>query len=112
MRSGKCRRGSACTLEVPLGRVAFKAVLRNCIKRLHYKAVFYWGECEIGVAVWQGATVTNWGLFMRVSGEVAEIINNAFTMAKSARYDIVTPELALYVICQNQIGRASCRERV
>lgn len=86
-----------------MGRVAFKAVLRNCIKRLHYKAVFYWGECEIGVAVWQGATVTNWGLFMRVSGEVAEIINNAFTMAKSARYDIVTPELALYVICQNQV---------
>ncbi len=40
---------------------------------------------------------------MRVSVEVAEIINNAFRMAKSARFEFVTPELMLYAVCQNKI---------
>ena len=39
---------------------------------------------------------------MRVSVEVAEIINNAFRMAKSARFEFVTPELMLYAVCQNK----------
>lgn len=39
---------------------------------------------------------------MQVSGEVAEIINTAFSFAKSAHFELVTPELVLYVICQNK----------
>ncbi len=40
---------------------------------------------------------------MHVSEEVAEIINVVFAMAKSAHFEFVTPELILYVICQNKI---------
>lgn len=40
---------------------------------------------------------------MSESKEVAEIINTAFTLAIDARFSLVTPELALYVICQNSI---------
>ena len=40
---------------------------------------------------------------MQVSGEVAEIINTAFSFAKSAHFELVTPELVLYVICQNKV---------
>ena len=40
---------------------------------------------------------------MQVSGEVAEIINTAFSFAKSSHFELVTPELVLYVICQNKM---------
>ncbi|MCM1045857.1 MAG: AAA family ATPase [Candidatus Gastranaerophilales bacterium] len=40
---------------------------------------------------------------MQTSGEVSEILGAAFALAKSARYEYVTPELALYVICQNKV---------
>jgi len=40
---------------------------------------------------------------MHVSEEVAEIINTAFALAKNARFEYVTPELLLYVICRNKI---------
>lgn len=40
---------------------------------------------------------------MRVSGEVAGIINTVFTLAKKAHFEYVTPELMLYVVCQNKI---------
>lgn len=40
---------------------------------------------------------------MQVSGEVAEIINAVFTLAKSAHFPFVTPELTLYVICKNKV---------
>ncbi len=40
---------------------------------------------------------------MRVSGEVAGIINTVFTLAKRAHFEYVTPELMLYVVCQNKI---------
>lgn len=40
---------------------------------------------------------------MYVSSEVAEIINKAFSLAKSARFEYVTPELVLYVACQNRM---------
>lgn len=40
---------------------------------------------------------------MRVSGEVAGIINTVFTLAKKAHFEYVTPELMLYVACQNKI---------
>ncbi len=39
---------------------------------------------------------------MHVSKEVAEIINTVFTMAKDAHYEYVTPELLLYVVCNNK----------
>ena len=39
---------------------------------------------------------------MQVSDEVAGIINNAFSLAKSAHFEYVTPELILYVTCQNK----------
>lgn len=40
---------------------------------------------------------------MRVSGEVAEIIDTVFALAKSAHFEFVTPELVLYVVCQNKV---------
>lgn len=40
---------------------------------------------------------------MHVSREVAEMINTIFSMAQSAHFEYVTPELALYVICQNKV---------
>lgn len=40
---------------------------------------------------------------MHVSEEVAEIINKAFVLAKSSHFEYMTPELILYVICQNRI---------
>ncbi len=40
---------------------------------------------------------------MQVSVEVAEIINVAFSLAKSAGFEYVTPELMLYVICENPV---------
>lgn len=44
---------------------------------------------------------------MHVSGEVAEIINTVFTLAKSEHFPFVTPELALYVICKNKAFAAA-----
>lgn len=40
---------------------------------------------------------------MQVTREVAEIINSVLVLAKDRRYELVTPELALYVICGNKI---------
>lgn len=40
---------------------------------------------------------------MHVSKEVAEIINTVFALAKSEHYELVTPELVLYVLCRHQI---------
>ena len=40
---------------------------------------------------------------MQISGEVAEIINIAISMAKGARFEYVTPELILYVACRNEV---------
>ena len=40
---------------------------------------------------------------MRISSEVSEIINIAFSFARSARFEFVTPELLLYVVCQNKV---------
>ena len=40
---------------------------------------------------------------MSESKEVAEIINVAFTLAIDAQLALVTPELVLYIICQNDI---------
>ena len=40
---------------------------------------------------------------MHASREVTEIIDTAFSMAQSAHFEYVTPELALYVICQNNV---------
>ncbi|MCI9219221.1 MAG: AAA domain-containing protein [Lachnospiraceae bacterium] len=40
---------------------------------------------------------------MYVSNEVAEIIEKAFSLAKSARFEYVTPELVLYAACQNPV---------
>ncbi|MCH5342343.1 MAG: AAA family ATPase [Acetatifactor sp.] len=40
---------------------------------------------------------------MQISKEVAEILNAAFTMAKGAHFEYVTPELVLFVICQNKV---------
>lgn len=40
---------------------------------------------------------------MHVSGEAAEIIDMAFSLAKSAHFEFVTPELILYVFCKNRI---------
>lgn len=39
---------------------------------------------------------------MHISEEVAEIINQVFAMAQGAHFEYATPELALYVICQNE----------
>lgn len=39
---------------------------------------------------------------MYVSSEVAEIISQTFMLAKNARFEYVTPELLLYVICRNK----------
>ena len=36
---------------------------------------------------------------MQISGEVADIVNRVFSMAESAHFEYVTPELFLYVIC-------------
>lgn len=38
---------------------------------------------------------------MYVSNEVAEIMDKAFAIAKNAHFEYVTPELMLYVACQN-----------
>lgn len=43
------------------------------------------------------------GVSMYVSNEVAEIIDRAFSMAKSARFEYVTPELVLYAACENPV---------
>ncbi len=40
---------------------------------------------------------------MYVSKEVADVINRAFSLAKNARFEYVTPELALYAVCENQV---------
>lgn len=40
---------------------------------------------------------------MHISTEVAEIINTVFSLAKSARFEFLTPELMLYAVCQNSI---------
>lgn len=40
---------------------------------------------------------------MQVSREVAEIINSVIALARERHYELVTPELVLYVICDNQI---------
>ncbi|MDE7184018.1 MAG: ATP-dependent Clp protease ATP-binding subunit ClpA, partial [Lachnospiraceae bacterium] len=40
---------------------------------------------------------------MQVSREVAEIINSVIMLAKERQYELVTPELLLYVICENQL---------
>ena len=40
---------------------------------------------------------------MYVSSEVAEIINQTYMLAKNARFEYVTPELLLYVICRNKV---------
>lgn len=40
---------------------------------------------------------------MHVSGEVAKIISTVFALAKNEHYEFVTPELVLYIICENQI---------
>ena len=40
---------------------------------------------------------------MRISAEVSEIINIAFSFAQSAHFEYVTPELVLYVTCQNKV---------
>ncbi|MDE7476681.1 MAG: AAA family ATPase, partial [Lachnospiraceae bacterium] len=40
---------------------------------------------------------------MQVSREVAEIINSVLILAKNRHYELVTPELVLYVICGNKV---------
>ena len=40
-------------------------------------------------------------MIMKVSGEVAHIINTVISLAKNAHFEYVTPELVLYVVCQN-----------
>lgn len=40
---------------------------------------------------------------MQVTREVAEIINSVVVLAKKRHYELVTPELVLYVICGNRI---------
>ncbi len=40
---------------------------------------------------------------MQVTREVAEIINSVVVLAKNRHYELVTPELVLYVICGNKI---------
>lgn len=40
---------------------------------------------------------------MQVSGETAKMLESAFLLAKNARFEFVTPELLLYVVCQNQV---------
>lgn len=40
---------------------------------------------------------------MYVSSEVAEIISQTFMLAKNARFEYVTPELLLYVLCRNKV---------
>ena len=40
---------------------------------------------------------------MYVSSEVAELIEKAFSTAKAARFEYVTPEVALYAACQNPV---------
>lgn len=40
---------------------------------------------------------------MQISGEVADIVNRVFSLAESAHFEYVTPELFLYVICQNKV---------
>ena len=40
---------------------------------------------------------------MYVSKEVADVIDRAYTLAKDARFEYVTPELALYAACENPV---------
>ena len=40
---------------------------------------------------------------MQISSEVAEIINIAISMANSAHFEYVTPELVLFAACQNKV---------
>ncbi len=40
---------------------------------------------------------------MQVTREVAEIINSVVVLAKNRHYELVTPELVLYVVCGNKI---------
>ena len=37
---------------------------------------------------------------MQVSREVAELMNAVIVLAKERHYELVTPELLLYVICE------------
>ena len=48
---------------------------------------------------------------MQVSDEVAEIISMVLSLARSAHFEFVTPELLLYVVCRNKVfaqAFASC----
>ena len=40
---------------------------------------------------------------MQVTREVAEIIHSVVILAKNRHYELVTPELMLYVICGNKV---------
>lgn len=40
---------------------------------------------------------------MRISEEVAQILDTVFVFVKDSRFEFVTPELVLYVICKNKI---------
>ncbi len=40
---------------------------------------------------------------MQVSDEVAQMLDTVFLLAANARFEYVTPELMLYVACQNQV---------
>ncbi len=40
---------------------------------------------------------------MQVSEEVAEIVNTVISLTKNAGFEFVTPELMLFVICQNKV---------
>jgi len=42
-------------------------------------------------------------MMMQVSREVEGIINTLYSLAQNAHFEYVTPELALYVICQNNV---------
>ena len=40
---------------------------------------------------------------MRISEEVAQIMDEVFLFAKGSHFEYVTPELVLYVICKNKV---------
>ena len=40
---------------------------------------------------------------MYISSEVTELIQEASSLAQNARFEYVTPELLLYVICRNPV---------
>ena len=39
---------------------------------------------------------------MQISAEAAQILDAMFLLARNAHFEYMTPELMLYVICQNQ----------